>query len=54
MKPIIKGKLLFCGLCLARLWQHPNNKYLLSCPRDNGKGHTLNIRNPKYNSQKTL
>ena len=54
MKPIIKGKKLYCGLCMAQLWQHPNNKYLMSCPNDDGTGHTLDVRNPKYKEQKVL
>lgn len=54
MKPIIKGKKLYCRLCMAQLWQHPNNKYLMSCPNDDGKGHTLDVRNPKYKEQKVL
>ncbi len=53
MKPIIKGKKLYCRLCLSQLWQHPNNKYLMSCP-NSGDGHTRNIRNPKYKEQKTI
>ncbi len=53
MKPIIKGKKLYCRLCLKQLWQHPNNKYLLSCP-NGGKGHTRNVRNPKHKEQQTL
>ena len=54
LKPVVKGKKLYCRLCLQQLWQHPNNKYLMSCPRSSSKGHIINVRNPKYSNQKTL
>lgn len=46
-KAIAKRK---CPHCNAKLWQHPNNKYLLSCP-DGCEGE---YRNPKYKKQKTI
>ena len=35
-----------CPKCGARMWQHPNNKYLISCSECNTE-----MRNPRFVEQ---
>ncbi len=38
---------MICPKCkYPRMWQHPNNKYMISCPECNTE-----MRNPKYKEQ---
>ncbi len=39
-----------CPKCnYPRMWQHPNNKYKISCPECN-----TSMRNPKYKNQTSI